>query len=73
MRRLPAPVGAQLKKAYFAKFGGQAQAILPALLNKYADEGVAAIVETKIFTIAPFTSSATPINIIRTFGGKAQY
>ncbi|SMF14045.1 EcoAI/FtnUII family type I restriction enzme subunit R [Pseudogulbenkiania subflava] len=61
------------KRHYFAKYGEQAQAVLEALLDKYADEGVAAIEETQILTIAPFNRLGTPIELIRAFGGKAQY
>lgn len=61
------------KRHYFAKYGEQAQKVLNALLDKYADEGVAAIEETQILTIAPFSQLGTPIELIRAFGGKAQY
>lgn len=61
------------KRHYFAKYGEQAQAVLEALLDKYADEGVVAIEETQILTIAPFNRLGTPIELIRAFGGKAQY
>ncbi|HSH86994.1 MAG TPA: DEAD/DEAH box helicase family protein [Methylophilus sp.] len=61
------------KRHYFAKYGERAQAVLQALLDKYADEGVSAIEETQILTIAPFNKLGTPIELIRAFGGKAQY
>lgn len=65
---------AQVKKRdYFARYGEQAQRVLQALLDKYADEGVGSIEETQILTIAPFTSFGTPIEIIRAFGGADQY
>jgi type I restriction enzyme R subunit len=58
---------------YFTRYGDQAQRVLQALLDKYADEGVAPIEETQILTIAPFTSFGTPIEIIRAFGGLEHY
>lgn len=61
------------KRNYFTKYGVQAQKVINALLEKYADEGVEPIEETKILTIQPFTEYGTPIEIIKLFGGKAQY
>lgn len=61
------------KRHYFAKYGEQAQKVLEALLDKYADEGVAAIEETQILAIAPFNRLGTPIELVRAFGGKIQY
>lgn len=61
------------KRHYFAQYGEQAQKVLDALLDKYADEGVAAIEETQILTLAPFDQLGTPIELVRAFGGKAQY
>ncbi|MDM1695943.1 DEAD/DEAH box helicase family protein [Thiopseudomonas alkaliphila] len=61
------------KRNYFTQYGDQARKVLEALLDKYADEGVAQIEETQILTIAPFTQFGTPLEIIRTFGGLDQY
>lgn len=61
------------KRNYFTKYEEQAQKVMNALLDKYADEGVEPIEETKILTIQPFTDYGTPIEIIKIFGGKAQY
>lgn len=61
------------KRNYFTRYGEQARRVLEALLDKYADEGVAHIEETQILTIAPFTEFGTPLEIIRAFGGLNQY
>ena len=61
------------KRDYFTRYGEQAQQVLQALLEKYADEGIGPIEETQILTIVPFTSFGTPIEIIRAFGGLDQY
>ncbi|MBU4538138.1 MAG: DEAD/DEAH box helicase family protein [Weeksellaceae bacterium] len=61
------------KRNYFAKYGEQAQKVINSLIDKYADEGVEPIEETKILTIRPFTDYGTPIEIIKIFGGKVQY
>lgn len=61
------------KRDYFARYGEQARHVLEALLEKYADEGLAHIEQTQILTIAPFTKFGTPLEIIRSFGGLDQY
>lgn len=61
------------KRNYFTKYGEQAQRVLEALLDKYADEGIGHIEETQILTILPFTQFGTPIEIIRSFGGLDHY
>ncbi|WP_299398730.1 EcoAI/FtnUII family type I restriction enzme subunit R [uncultured Gelidibacter sp.] len=61
------------KRNYFTKYGEQAQNVINALLEKYADEGVVHIEETKILTIQPFTEFGTPLEIIKRFGGLAKY
>lgn len=61
------------KRDYFTRYGEQAQRVLQALLDKYADEGLGPIEETQILTIAPFTSFGTPLEIICAFGGLDQY
>ncbi len=61
------------KRNYFTQYGEQARRVLDALLDKYADEGVAHIEETQILTIAPFTRFGTPMEIIRAFGGLDRY
>lgn len=61
------------KRNYFAKYGDQARLVLDALLDKYADEGLGAIEETKILSIAPFTHLGTPVELIGAFGGLSEY
>ena len=61
------------KQNYFTKFGEQARQVLEALLEKYADEGVAHIEDPQILAVAPFTELGTPLEIIRAFGGLDQY
>lgn len=62
------------KRNYFAKYGDKARAVLEALLDKYADEGVQTIENTKVLKLDPFTDIGTPIEIIRdAFGGKSGY
>lgn len=62
------------KRDYFTKYGDQARAVLAALLDRYADKGIATIEDPKILRLAPFDAIGTPIEIIRgAFGGKAGY
>lgn len=61
------------KRNYFSKYGPQAQKVLAALLDKYADEGVTQIEEPQILTISPFTDYGTPLELIKAFGGFEQY
>ncbi len=61
------------KRNYFEKYGEQARIVLQALLDKYADEGIIHIEETQILAVNPFSSFGTPMEIIKKFGGLAQY
>lgn len=62
------------KRNYFTKYGGTARAVLEALLDKYADEGIATIEDTKVLRLKPFDGMGTPLEIIKgAFGGKAGY
>lgn len=62
------------KRDYFTKYGAQARAVLEALLEKYADEGVVGIESPKVLKLDPFTSMGTPVEIINgVFGGRANY
>ena len=61
------------KKDYFSKYEASAKQVLEALLDKYADQGVVQIEETDILTITPFPKFGTPVEIIRRFGGIADF
>lgn len=62
------------KHNYFVKYGDQARAVLEALLDKYANEGIEIIEDTKVLRLRPFDAIGTPIEIIKgAFGGKAAY
>jgi type I restriction enzyme R subunit len=58
------------KRDAFARHGEQARAVLAALLEKYADEGVLNLDDTNILRLAPLNSMGTPIELVRAFGGK---
>ena len=58
------------KRDVFTKYGDQARAVLEALLQKYQDEGVTNLDDPHILRIAPFDAMGTPIELLKTFGGK---
>ena len=62
------------KRIYFTKYGEQARAVLNALLDKYADEGIRTIENAKVLKLKPFSDMGTPMEIInQAFGGKTNY
>jgi type I restriction enzyme R subunit len=61
------------KRNYFSRYGEQARAVLEALLDKYADEGVESIEDMKVLRIQPLDQFGTPIEIIKHFGGRPQF
>ena len=61
------------KRNYFTRYGDEAKKVLEALLDRYADTGVEHIEDVQILKLEPFTSMGTPIQLIKSFGGKPQY
>lgn len=62
------------KRNYFGKYGEQAQAVLEALLEKYADHGIGDIEDAKILELPPFDRYGTKTQIRRgIFGGIDKY
>ncbi len=62
------------KRNYFTKYGDKARAVLAALLDKYADEGIASLEDAKILRNAPFSSIGTSGEIINNIcGGKDKF
>jgi len=62
------------KRNYFTKYAEQARAVLNALLDKYADEGIRTIENAKVLKLKPFSDMGTPMEIInQAFGGKTNY
>lgn len=61
------------KRNYFAKYEGVARAVLEALLDKYADEGLSNIEDPTVLKIQPFDQYGTPSEIVNVFGGKEKY
>lgn len=62
------------KRDYFTKYGEQARAVLTALLDKYADEGIGTLESAKVLRLDPFNTMGTPVEIInQIFGGKDRF
>ena len=61
------------KRNYWTKYGEQARYVLNALLDKYAERGIENIEDMKILTVEPLKEMGTPAEIVKIFGGKAQY
>ena len=61
------------KRDVFTKYGAQARAVLDALLDKYADEGLVPVEDLGVLRVQPFSDLGTPIELIRAFGGRDGY
>jgi len=62
------------KRDYFSRYGEQARAVLSALLDKYADEGLETLESTKVLKLKPFIEMGAPIEIVNNaFGSKEAY
>lgn len=62
------------KRNYFAKYGDQAQAVLDALLDKYADTGVADLESMDVLKVTPINQLGNPMFIVkRIFKGKKDF
>ncbi len=62
------------KRDVFSRYNVQARAVLEALLDRYADEGVASIEDKKVLKLRPFNQIGTPKEIIQgIFGGLNHY
>ena len=61
------------KREAYINYGEKARAVLDALLDKYADEGVLDLENIHILKIPPFSSIGTAVELINAFGGKEQF
>ena len=61
------------KRDYFTKYGEQARAVLDALLDKYVDTGIESLEDINVLKIKPLNQFGTPLEIVKTFGGKEYY
>jgi type I restriction enzyme, R subunit len=61
------------KRGYLYKYSEIAQKVLEALLNKYKNEGILDLGDTKILEMKDFEQFGSPIKIVKLFGGKKGY
>lgn len=61
------------KRDYFTRFGNEARAVLEALLDKYADEGIESIESMEILRVRPLSDLGAPLEILSHFGSREEY
>ena len=62
------------KRNYFTQYGEQARAVLEALLDKYADEGLSTLESNKVLQLTPFSEMGAPMEIVKkAFSSKDAY
>jgi type I restriction enzyme R subunit len=61
------------KRDVFTRYGEQARGVLEALLQKYQDQGIADLDDPQILKISPFDTMGTPVELLRSFGGRAGF
>ena len=61
------------KRNALSKYGEIARAVLDALLDKYADEGIISLDDANVLRIPPFTKLGTPVELINAFGGRQEF
>lgn len=57
----------------YATYGATARKVLEALIDKYADEGIAAIENTDVLKVQPFNQMGSAVELLRSFGSRANY
>ena len=61
------------KRDVFTRYGAQARAVLDALLDKYADEGLTSVEDLGVLRVQPLSDLGTPMELVRHFGGRNEY
>jgi len=61
------------KRNVFGKYGDKARAVLEALLQKYAESGIASVESLEILKVDPLRAFGTPVEIVKLFGGRENY
>jgi type I restriction enzyme R subunit len=61
------------KRDVFTRYGPRARAVLSALLDKYQDDGIAGLDDPRILRIAPFDTIGTPVELLKSFGGRSGF
>ena len=61
------------KRNYFSKYGELAQQVLQRLLDKYEEQGLVPIEKTSVLKVKPLNELGSPVELVRAFGGKAEF
>ena len=61
------------KRNVFSMYEEKAREVLEILLDKYADQGLETIEKIDVLRLDPFTQIGTPIEIVKSFGGRDKY
>lgn len=61
------------KRGYLYKYSQECQKVLSALLDKYMDEDIGQLEDTRVLDNSPFNRMGSPARIASLFGGKANY
>lgn len=62
-----------MKQDFFSKYSDDAKAVLEILLDKYRNQGITEIEDTRVLSLAEFEAFGKPSRIVKLFGGKANY
>jgi type I restriction enzyme R subunit len=61
------------KRNVFTQYGTVARQVIEALIDKYADEGIETIESNEVLKLQPFTHMGSPVELVKSFGGRPQY
>ncbi len=61
------------KRDVFTKYGEKARAVLEALLEKYADQGISDLESMDVLRVAPLSDLGTPVELVKAFGNKKKF
>ncbi|MDR5658548.1 DEAD/DEAH box helicase family protein [Serpentinicella sp. ANB-PHB4] len=61
------------KRHYLYKYSDTAKEVIEALLDKYANDGIKEIEDTKVLQLKEFAQIGSPMKIVKAFGGKEAY
>ena len=61
------------KRDVFSMYEDKARQVLGILLDKYADQGLETIATIDVLRLDPFTEIGTPMELVKSFGGRDKY
>ena len=61
------------KRNVFTQYGPIARQVIDALIDKYADQGIRTIESEDILTVPPINALGSPVELVRSFGGRPQF